>query len=243
MVKFEKRKNLKNFNRINTMADKNSKPALIEINKRYSELAATDCCLSCGGAINFAKANVGEVCVDLGSGRGTDAIRLAEKVESTGYVYGIDISEGMISKANATAVQLEITNLEFIHSTLEKIQLRGEIADLVISNCTINHSTDKKSVWNEVFRILKKGGRFVVSDIYAIHPIPEEYRNNPQAIAECWAGAVTRSEYLETLYMAGFTSVKILEESSPYRKGNADVASFTIYGQKTGDKSFCGCKV
>lgn len=218
-------------------------PALIEINKRYSELAKSDCCLSCGGAINYAKAQTGEVCVDLGSGRGTDVIRLSEEVESGGYVYGIDISEGMIAKAYKTAQQLGVTNVEFIHSTLENIKLHGEIADLVISNCTINHSTDKKAVWNEVFRILKPGGRFVVSDIYAINPIPEEYRNDPEAIAECWAGAVTRSEYLETLYMAGFTSVKILEESAPYTKGKAEVASLTIYGQKPGSKSSCGCRV
>ena len=94
---------------------------------------------------------------------------------------------------------LEITNAEFIHSPLEKIRLGDNIADIVISNCTINHASDKQSVWNEVFRILKKGGRFVVSDIYATSPVPEEYRNDPVAIAECWAGSVTREEYLEQL--------------------------------------------
>ena len=70
-------------------------------------------------------------------------------------------------------------------------------ADIVISNCTINHSSDKQAVWNEIFRILKRGGRFVVSDIYSSAPVPEEYRNDPVAVSECWAGSVTRSEYLE----------------------------------------------
>jgi cyclopropane fatty-acyl-phospholipid synthase-like methyltransferase len=91
-------------------------------------------------------------------------------------------------------------------------------------------------LFGKKYRILKKGGRFVVSDIYATSPIPDEYRNDPEAVAECWAGSVTRSEYLQTLSDAGFTSVKILEESVPYAKGKAEVASFTITGEKPGTK-------
>jgi len=211
-----------------------------EINKRYSDLAESTCCLSCGGAINYSQAGTGEVCVDLGSGRGTDVMRLAETTGHEGFVYGIDISEGMIRKARSTAERLGIKNVEFIHSTLEKIELNDVVADLVISNCTINHASDKQSVWNEVFRILKKGGRFVVSDIYAINPVPEEYRNDPVAISECWAGSVTRNEYLEQLRQAGFTDVKIIEESAPYSKGKVMVASWTIAGVKLSGKCNCG---
>jgi len=203
-----------------------------EINKRYSELAETTCCLSCGGAINYSEARPGEVCVDLGSGRGTDVLRLAEEVGSTGFVYGIDISEGMIQKAIGTADRLEVKNVEFIHSTLERIKMGDNKVDLVISNCTINHASDKQAVWNEVFRILKKGGRFVVSDIYALNQIPDEYRNDAAAIAECWAGSVTREEYLDQLRLAGFSSVRIIEESVPYEKGKVMVSSLTIAGEK-----------
>lgn len=210
-----------------------------EINKRYSDLAESTCCLSCGGAINYSQAGTGEVCVDLGSGRGTDVMRLAETTGHEGFVYGIDISDGMIRKARSTAERLGIKNVEFIHSTLEKIELNDVVADLVISNCTINHASDKQAVWNEVFRILKKGGRFVVSDIYAINPVPEEYRNDPVAISECWAGSVTRNEYLEQLRLAGFTDVKIIEESAPYSKGKVMVASWTIAGVKPSGK--CNC--
>ena len=210
-----------------------------EINKRYTELAESSCCLSCGGAINYSSAQPGEVCVDLGSGRGTDVLRLAENVGNDGFVYGIDISDGMIEKARNTAGRLGITNAEFIHSPLEKIRLGDNIADIVISNCTINHASDKQSVWNEVFRILKKGGRFVVSDIYATSPVPEEYRTDPVAIAECWAGSVTRAEYLEQLSAAGFSSVKIIEESAPYEKGKVLVSSWTIAGEKP--YSNCNC--
>ena len=169
-----------------------------EINKRYSELADSSCCLSCGGAINFSDARKGEVCVDLGSGRGTDVMRLAETVGEEGFVYGIDISDGMIRKASDTATQLGVTNVKFIQSPLEKISIRDKTADLVISNCTINHAAEKQEVWNEIFRILKDGGRFVVSDIYSVEPVPEEYKNDPVAISECWAGSVTRDEYLRS---------------------------------------------
>lgn len=211
-----------------------------EIDKRYSALAESECCLSCGGAINYSEVSEGEICVDFGSGRGTDAIRLAEAVGEKGFVYGIDVSEGMIQRARNTAEKLGIKNIEFILSKLEKITLADDTADLVISNCTINHSPDKQAVWNEIYRILRHGGRFVVSDIYALNPIPEEYRNDPVAVSECWAGAVTRDEYLDQLRKAGFNSVSILEESSPYKKGEAMISSWTVAGSKEAVKCSCG---
>lgn len=210
-----------------------------EINSRYSELAESTCCLSCGGAINHAAAQPGEVCVDLGSGRGTDVIRLSEIVGNDGFVFGVDISDGMIKKAKKTAENLNITNVSFVQSPLEEIKIDSNIVDLVISNCTINHADNKQAVWNEVFRILKSGGRFIVSDIYAPNPIPEEYRKDPVAIAECWAGSVTREEYLEQLTISGFTAIWIIEESLPYEKGKTMVASWTISGMKPATS--CGC--
>jgi len=209
-----------------------------EINNRYSELAESDCCLSCGGAINYAEPKTGEVCVDLGSGRGTDVLRMAESVGETGFVYGIDISVGMLEKARKNAEKFGVSNVSFVCSELEKLELSDNIADLVISNCTLNHAADKQSVWNEIHRILKKGGRFVISDIYTTTAIADEYRNDPVAVAECWAGSVTRDEYMQHLKNAGFASVEIIEESTPYAKGNAEVVSFTIAGKKDS----CGCE-
>ncbi len=209
------------------------------INVRYSELAETSCCLSCGGAIHHSKVSQGEVCVDLGSGRGTDAIRLAESTGPDGYVYGIDISDGMIEKARRNAGKLGVGNVEFLHTNLEMLPLADESVDLVISNCTINHADDKQLVWNEIHRILRKGGRFVVSDIYSLQPVPDEYRSDPEAVAECWAGSVTRSEYAGQLEKAGFRDVQILEESAPYPKGKIEVASWTILGIK--DAPRCSC--
>ena len=210
------------------------------INLRYSELAQTSCCLSCGGAINHSKAAAGERCVDLGSGRGTDVMRLAETVGPNGYVYGIDISDGMLSKARRHAEQLGFANVSFEKANLEELPIESSSIDLVISNCTINHADDKQKVWNEIARILSDGGRFVVSDIYATSPVPAEFRNDPEAVAECWAGSVTRDEYVEQLSRAGFTDVQILEESDPYPKGSVEVVSWTLLGYKLSRKR-CSC--
>jgi arsenite methyltransferase len=206
------------------------------INVRYSELSETSCCLSCGGAINYAKPQPGEICVDLGSGRGNEVIKMAEEVGETGHAYGIDISEGMIAKAKATIAKFEVENATILMAELEKLPFENESTDLVISNCTINHSADKQAVWNEVYRVLKEGGRFVVSDIYSMHEIEEKYKNDPVAVAECWAGAVTKDLYLQMLKKAGFHEINIFEESAPYEKGNAKVSSFTISGYKTVSK-------
>ncbi|MCU4162814.1 methyltransferase domain-containing protein [Carboxylicivirga caseinilyticus] len=203
-----------------------------KIEIRYSELAEGNCCLSCGSAIEYSKAKPGEVCVDLGSGRGTDVIRLAQEVGEYGLAIGIDVSEGMLKKAEKNAAKLGVSNAEFRKSELEDIKVDSATVDLIISNCTINHAKDKFKVWSEVERILKNSGRFVVSDIYATAEVPVEYRNDPQAVAECWAGATTKEDYLNTLKKVGFVDIEIIEESKPYPKGHIQVVSFTIAGRK-----------
>lgn len=204
-----------------------------QIQIRYTLLAEDDtCCLSCGGAVNYSNAREGEVCADLGSGKGTDVLRLAEEVGEKGFVYGIDVSEGMLKKAQKNADKLGISNVKFVKSELEDLQVDSDALNLIISNCTINHASDKFKVWSEIERILKNNGRFVVSDIYALTEVPEAYRTDPQAVAECWAGAVTKEEYLNTLSRVGFKSIEIIEESKPYSKGEVEVVSFTIAGKK-----------
>ncbi|MHB9056254.1 MAG: methyltransferase domain-containing protein [Paludibacteraceae bacterium] len=202
------------------------------INDRYTKLSESTCCLSCGGAINHANVKLNEICMDLGSGRGNDVIRMAESVGDNGHVYGIDLSDGMVDKARKNIEKFEIRNAEIIQSAMENLPLKDNLVDVTISNCTINHSADKPGVWNEIYRVLKPGGRFIVSDIYATSPIAEEYRNDPEAVAECWAGAVTRAEYLTMLEEAGYKNIRILEESEPYEKEKAEVVSFTVYGEK-----------
>ncbi len=202
------------------------------ITTRYSRLAGETCCLSCGGALEKSNASEGDICIDLGSGRGTDVIRLAGMTSPGGFVYGIDSTPGMIKKSRSAAEKLGIGNVEFIQAHLEKVPLADGIADLVISNCVINHAVNKDRVWKEIFRLLKHGGRFVVSDIYSVSPVPPAYSSDPVLVAECWAGAVTLEEYLASVDGAGFREVRILEESTPYKKGMIEVCSFTLSGKK-----------
>ncbi|MBI4975846.1 MAG: methyltransferase domain-containing protein [Spirochaetes bacterium] len=202
----------------------------IAINERYSALAEKKTCLSCGGALARAGIRVGEVLVDLGSGRGNDVIKAVH--QGVAFAYGVDISDGMLTKARENAREAGVDNVSFLKGELESLPLDDAIADVVISNCTINHAREKAAVWHEVWRILKPDGRFVVSDIYSTEPVPERFRNDPKAVAECWAGAVTREEYLATLRQAGFVHIQLLEESEPYAKGAVTVASITIAGKK-----------
>jgi arsenite methyltransferase len=210
-----------------------------EIAGRYTALANDTCCLSCGGAADKSEAKPNEVCIDLGSGRGTDVLRLAEEVGEGGFVYGIDVTEEMIRKATSTATKIGIENVKFIQADLEQIPLVNEIANLIISNCTLNHVSNKSRVWSEIYRLLKNGGRFVISDIYSSEPVPEEYANDPEAVAECWAGSIPKLEYIDIIKKAGFKDFQILEESQPYPKGKIEVSSFTITATKD-EFSCCG---
>lgn len=209
----------------------------IAIERRYSGLAEQECCLSCGGAIDLSQPQPGETCIDLGCGKGTDLIRLREAVGAQGSVYGIDISEGMLARARKNIEKFGYANVTLVRSELEELQVNSDTADLVISNCTINHASNKRAVWSEIKRVLKKGGRFVVSDIYATEPVPAQYATDPVAVAECWAGAITRDEYLSILSETGFKNITILEESKPYQKGEVVVVSFTV----SANKSSCTC--
>jgi len=222
------------------LANIGSDKTVEEIAKRYSGLAESSCCLSCGGAADRAKPFRGEVCVDLGSGRGTDAMRLADDVGSDGLVWGIDISDGMLEKARATAQRLGYSNVRLEKAELENLPIPSMSVDVVISNCVLNHAKDKAKVWTEIERILKPGGRFVVSDIYSSETVPDEFRHDPEAVAECWAGADTREVYLKTVHEAGLQDLSVLEESAPYAKGRIEVSSFTLQGWKPKLRRCCG---
>jgi ubiquinone/menaquinone biosynthesis C-methylase UbiE len=202
------------------------------VRDRYGDLARSETSLSCGGAVRHAGAERDETCVDLGCGRGNDAIRLARETGSGGFVYGFDLSGDMVREAACRVRHQNLPNVSFVQARIESIPLKDETADLVVSNCAINHAENKIGVWKEIYRVLRPGGRFAVSDIYSLRPIPVEYSADPAAVAECWAGAVTRDVYLDTLERAGFVDLEICEESEPYRRGEADIASFTLRGRK-----------
>ncbi len=138
----------------------------------------------------------------------------------------------MLATGRARAAELGLGNTTFLRSALEHLQLADASADWVVSNCALNHADDKARVWSEIARILKPGGQFIVSDIFAVEPIAEVYRTDPVAVSECWAGAVTRDEYLAHIADAGLVEVQVSDERAPYRKAAATLSSFTLSGRK-----------
>jgi len=204
------------------------------VRKRYTSLADGRESLACGGALELAAPTPGEVLVDLGSGRGGDVTRAVRQLGPKGRAIGIDRTQAMIEKALSAVRGLagDLAKVGFVRCDLAALALRAASTDVVISNCTINHAPDKTAVYREIHRILKPGGRFVVSDIIAQQTLPESVRRNPTAWAACYGGAIPAEEYLAAIATAGFRSVKILQESQPYQKGGVTIRSMTILGYK-----------
>jgi ubiquinone/menaquinone biosynthesis C-methylase UbiE len=201
------------------------------IKERYASLVDGCGSLACGGALGLAAPAEGEVLVDLGSGRGGDVIRAARQVGPRGKAMGIDATLAMVEKARS-ATPSDLTNVGFVCCDLAALDLETGSADVVISNCTINHAPDKAAVYREIHRVLKPGGRFVVSDIMAQEILPESVRNDPAAWAACYGGAIPHDEYMAALAAAGFANVEVLQESKPYEKGGVMIRSMTIRGYK-----------
>lgn len=203
------------------------------IAQRYDGLAAQPRAnLSCGGAADLVDARPGDVCLDLGCGRGRDLVRLAAKVGPTGHAWGVDASGAMVDAARRLASESNAPNVTVVQSSLEALAVPDASVDWVVSNCALNHARDKAQVWREIARVLKPGGRFVVSDIFAVEPIAPQFRDDPEAVAQCWAGAVTRDEYLSQVAAAGLAGVSTGPERAPYRKGEALLSSFTLSGHR-----------
>lgn len=201
------------------------------IEGRYAELADSCCSLSCGEALSLAAPTTGENLVDLGCGRGQDVIRAAGRVGPKGAAIGVDRTVAMIEKARASAPPF-LKNVRFVCCDLATLDLPDATADVVISNCTINHAADKQAVYSEIHRILRPGGRFVVSDVIAESELPESVRNDPTAWAACYGGAIPEPEYFGAIRGAGFASVEVLQRSEPYEKGGVLVRSLTVRGTR-----------
>jgi len=201
---------------------------------RYANEANTACCLSCGSALEYSYLKNGETLIDLGCGRGTDVIKATKYIGKEGKAIGLDSTPEMLEVARKNAEKLRLKNVEFIQGEIENIPLSDNTVDVVISNCVLNHAKDKEKVFKEIYRILKNGGRFIISDIIAEKPLPEEVKNNPEAWAQCYGGAITKEEYFSAIASANFKEIEILEESEPYEKGEEKVLirSITIRGYK-----------
>lgn len=207
----------------------------VALQARYDALAAQPATsLSCGGAADLAEPLPGQVCVDLGCGRGRDLVSLARKVGPTGQAIGLDASSRMVEAARARAEEEGLAQVTVRPCPLEALDLPDASVDWIVSNCALNHALDKRRVWAEIARVLRPGGRFVVSDIYAVQPIDPAFRHDPVAVAECWAGAETKPDYLGQIAAAGLVDVEILSERAPYRKQQALLSSFTLRGRRPG---------
>ena len=169
--------------------------------------------LGCGNPVATASLREGEVVVDLGSGAGFDCFLAARKVGKEGKVIGIDMTPEMIEKARENKEKGNCGNVEFKLGEIENLPVADNFADILISNCVINLSTDKLKVFAEASRVLKPGGRIMVSDIVLLQPLPDAIKSSVEAHVGCIAGASMKEDYIEAIKAAGFKDVGIIDET------------------------------
>jgi len=167
----------------------------------------------CGNPVALASLKVGDVVLDLGSGAGFDAFLAAQRVGKTGRVIGVDMTPEMIAKAKENAIKGKYSNVEFRLSQIEKLPVEDNSIDVIISNCVINLSPDKEAVFKEGYRVLKYGGRLMVSDLVLVKKLPSAIKKSVEAYVGCLAGAVKKDQYLKLITMAGFKDIKVISES------------------------------
>lgn len=186
--------------------------------------------LGCGNPVALAALKAGDVVLDLGSGAGFDAFLAAAKVGSSGKVIGVDMTHEMIEKAKANAVIAGYKNVEFRLGEIENLPVSDGEVDVIISNCVINLSPEKETVFKEAFRVLKPGGCLMVSDLVLLKPLPEIVRDSVEAYVGCIAGAVMKDEYLAAVTAAGFRDVTVVgEDIYPVELAVTDPVTKAIY--------------
>jgi len=168
--------------------------------------------LGCGNPLQHAGVRAGETVLDLGSGAGIDAFLAAREVGPTGRVLGVDMTHAMLDRARDNAQRVAATNVEFRLGEIEHLPVANDTVDLVISNCVINLSPDKPQVFTEALRVLRPGGRMVVSDLVLLEALPADIRSSVTAYIGCVAGASSRDEYLRQIRDVGLERVEVVEE-------------------------------
>jgi SAM-dependent methyltransferase len=176
--------------------------------------------LGCGNPTALAELHPGETVLDLGSGAGLDALLSARRVSPGGHAYGLDMTDEMLALANDNKSSAQVTNATFLKGTIEAIPLPASSVDVVISNCVINLAADKSAVLKEAFRVLKPGGRFAVSDMVELEPLPAAVKSALDAWAGCVAGSIPVQAYRDALGAAGFRDVEI-EVTNSFGPGEA----------------------
>jgi ubiquinone/menaquinone biosynthesis C-methylase UbiE len=213
--------------------------------------------LGCGLPTQFALIKKGDVVIDLGSGAGNDCFVARAETGETGKVIGIDFTPAMIAKARFNADKLGFNNVEFREGDIENMPVGDNVADVVISNCVLNLVPNKDAVLKDIFRILKPGGHFSISDIVLVGEIPETLRKQAELYAGCVSGAIQKQVYLELIEQNGFTAITLQKEKaihipddilsaflSPqalneFKQSNIGIFSITVFAEKPDDKACC----
>lgn len=229
----------------------------------YSKLEGynpdADLGLGCGLPTEFAKIKEGDTVIDLGSGAGNDAFVARKLTGEKGRVIGIDFTEPMIARARENADKLGLNNVEFRLGDIEDMPVTANKADVIVSNCVLNLVPNKHKVFGEIYRVLKPGGHFSISDIVLEGPLPEKWKYVAELYAGCVSGAIQKSEYLSIIEEAGFKNIVLqkdktinipddilsnylsAEEIAEYKKGKTRIASITVYAEKPAkdDRNCC----
>lgn len=220
----------------------------------YSKLEGynpdADLGLGCGLPTEFAKIKAGDTVIDLGSGAGNDAFVARKLIGEKGRVIGIDFTEPMITRARENADKLGLNNVEFRQGDIEDMPVTANKADVIVSNCVLNLVPNKHKVFGEIYRVLKPGGHFSISDIVLEGPLPEKWKQVAELYAGCVSGAIQKMEYLSMIEEAGFKNILLqkdktlnipdnilanyltAEEIAEYKKGKTRITSITVYAEK-----------
>ena len=220
----------------------------------YTEMSGyekeADLGLGCGLPTQFAKIKKGDTVIDLGSGAGNDCFIARAETGAEGKVIGIDFTPAMIDKARVNAEKAGFHNVEFRQGDIEKMPVSANVADVVVSNCVLNLVPNKNEVFKDIFRVLKPGGHFSISDVVLVGDLPEALQNDAEMYAGCVAGAIQKQDYLDMITQNGFTNMQIQkekvidipndilknylsgEELEQYRSGSTGIFSITVYAEK-----------
>ena len=206
--------------------------------------------LGCGLPTEFAKIKEGDTVIDLGSGAGNDAFIARRFVGEIGKVIGIDFTEPMIKKARANAEKLGLNNVEFRQGDIDDMPVTSNYANVIVSNCVLNLVPNKHKVISEIFRVLKPGGHFSISDIVLEGELPAKWKEVAELYAGCVSGAIQKQVYLEIIEAAGFKNITLqkdkaiiipddilanylsTEEIATYKNGKTKITSITVYAEK-----------
>lgn len=222
--------------------------------------ADADLGLGCGLPTEFAQIKAGDTVIDLGSGAGNDAFIARRIVGEKGKVIGIDFTEAMIEKARDNAEKLNLNNVEFRLGDIESMPVTSNKADVIVSNCVLNLVPNKHKVFSEVYRVLKPGGHFSISDIVLQGALPERWKEVAELYAGCVSGAIQKKEYLGIIEKTGFTNITLQKEKEivipdhilqqylsadeieAYKTGTTKIVSITVYADKPTKDERNDCK-